>query len=71
MYQVTATFKDVVVEAVKNSPVAMFFGAATERKTVKPGTVQFTAATIPEAIQKLGYLVTNVETVQDLSIKRV
>jgi hypothetical protein len=71
MFQVTASFKDVVVHAVNPNPVALFFGAATERKTVKPGTVQFTAATIPEAIQKLGYLISDVETVQDLSIKRV
>jgi len=71
MYQVNAAFKDVNLRRLERGAIARFFGAPEFEKTETGGTVQFTAGSIGEAISKLQYLVSDVSTVTDLSMKKI
>ena len=71
MYQVTATYKVISKTHVKLNAFQKFFGMPDTTEDSAGGTVQFTAHSIGEVGSKLQYLVEDVNTVEDMSIRKI
>ena len=71
MYQVNATYRVSKVILFKLNAIQKFFGAQDKETIYTPGSVQFTADTMGECMSKLGYLVSDVSTIEEMNIRRI
>jgi len=71
MYQINASYKVVTVTKKELNAFQRFFGMPDSESSQREGAVQYTADSINEAITKLQYLVSNVSTVTEMTLKRI
>jgi hypothetical protein len=71
MYQVNASYTVITTVKKQLNALQKFLGADETETTQKEGSVQYTADTINEAITKLQYLIPDISTVCEMTLKRI